>query len=177
MTNLICGVDVSSAALEAAIGRNGSVEPFANNPAEIAALARFCQAHRVALVVMEATGGYERLAFGLLWAHDVPAAIVNPRAVRRFAEAMGVLEKTDRIDAGSIAWFAEAKPIAPQASARPAQQRLAALVTPLRQLTELRTAQHNQRRLVTDPVARRSFDELLQLLNRRSKPWQARSSG
>lgn len=169
MTNLICGVDVSSAALEAAIGRNGPVEPFANNPAGIAALARFCQAHRVELVVMEATGGYERLAFGLLWAHGVPAAIVNPRAVRRFAEAMGVLEKTDRIDSGIIAWFAEAKPIAPQAPARPAQQRLAAWVTRLRQLTELRTAQHNQRRLVTDPLARRSFDELLQLLNRQIK--------
>lgn len=169
MTNLICGVDVASTALEASIGRGGAVERFANNAAGVAALAGFCQAHRVGLVVMEATGGYERSAFALLWAHGVPAAIVNPRAVRRFAEAMGILEKTDRIDCGVIAWFAEAKQITPQPPARPAQQRLAALVTRLRQLTELRTAQNHQRRLVTDPLARASFDELLQLLNRQIK--------
>lgn len=99
----------------------------------------------------------------------VPAAIVNPRAVRRFAEAMGILEKTDRIDPGIIAWFAEAKRIAPRPPARPVQQRLAALVTRLRQLTELRTAQKNQRRLVADALARSSFDELLLLLNRQIK--------
>jgi transposase len=113
---------------------------------------------------MEATGGYERLPFGVLWAAGVPAAIVNPRAVRRFAEAMGILEKTDRIDTGVIAWFAEVKRIVPQPPAAPAQQQLAALVTRLHQLTELRTAQSNQRRLVTDPVVRGSFDALLQLI-------------
>lgn len=113
---------------------------------------------------MEATGGYERLPFGVLWAAGVPAAIVNPRAVRRFAEAMGILEKTDRIDTGVIAWFAEVKRIVPQPPASPAQQQLAALVTRLRQLTELRTAQSNQRRLVTDPTVRGSFDALLKLI-------------
>src|SRR5690242_18074598 len=89
---------------------------------------------------------------------------VNPRAVRRFAEAMGILEKTDRIDTGVIAWFAEVKRIVPQPPASPAQQQLAALVTRLRQLTELRTAQSNQCRLVTDPTVRGSFDALLKLI-------------
>ena len=79
---------------------------------------------------------------------------------------MGILEKTDRIDTGVIAWFAEVKHIAPQPPASDAQQRLTALVTRLRQLTELRTAQLNQRRLVTDPEVRHSFDELLQLLRK-----------
>ena len=96
-------------------------------------------------------------------------AIVNPRAVRRFAEAMGFLEKTDRIDSGIIAWFAEVKRVAPQRPAGMAQRRLAALVTRLRQLTELRTAQTNQRRLVTDPVALGSFAELLGVIARQIK--------
>jgi transposase len=84
--------------------------------------------------------------------------------VRRYAEAMGILEKTDRIDTGVIAWFAEVKRIVPQPPVAPAQQQLAAPVTRLRQLTELRTAQSNQRRLVTDPTVRGSFAAPLKLV-------------
>lgn len=169
MTDLICGVDVSSAALDARLGRDGAVRRFGNDAGGIAELAAFCKQHQVGLVALEATGGYERLAVAVLWGAGIPAAIVNPRAVRRFAEAMGFLEKTDRIDSGIIAWFAEVKRIAPQRPAGAAQQRLAALVTRLRQLTELRTAQNNQRRLVTDPTALGSFAELLGLIARQIK--------
>jgi transposase len=123
----------------------------------------------VELVVMEATGGYEKLPFALLWAHGMPAAIVNPRSVRRFAEGMGFFEKTDRIDAGVIAWYAEVKRIVAQEPASEAHQRLEALVTRLRQLTELRTAQTNQRRLVSEAAALSTFDELLALLKRQMR--------
>src|SRR5438067_7383985 len=68
VTKLICGVDVSATTLEARVGRDGPVERFARNVAGIAALAAFCKQHQVALVAMEATGGYEKLPFGLLWA-------------------------------------------------------------------------------------------------------------
>ena len=169
MTDLICGVDVSSAVLDVRLGRDGEARRFANDAAGVAELAGFCQQHQVALAVLEATGGYERLAFAGLWGAGIPAAIANPRAVRRFAEAMGFLEKTDRIDSGIIAWFAEVKRIAPQRPAGEGQRRLAALVTRLCQLTELRTAQTNQRRLVTDPLALGSFAELLSLIARQIK--------
>jgi transposase len=169
VTNLICGVDVSSAALDARLGRDGAVRRFGNDAGGIAELAAFCKQHQVGLVALEATGGYERLAVAVLWGAGIPAAVVNPRAVRRFAEAMGFLEKTDRIDSGIIAWFAEVKRVAPQRPAGAAQRRLAALVTRLRQLTELRTAQMNQRRLVTDPTALASFAELLGLIARQIK--------
>jgi transposase len=168
-TNLICGVDVSSATLDARVGRSGATGRFANTADGITELAAFCRDHGVALVAMEATGGYERQAFGLLWAHAVPAAIVNPRAVRRFAEAMGFLEKTDRIDSGLIAWFAEARRIVPQPPASETQRTLAALVTRLRQLTELRVTQKNQRRLVREPAVLTGIDELLGLVTRQSK--------
>ena len=167
--NPICGVDVSSATLDARLGRAGPVRRFANEAAGVAELAAFCKQHQVTLVALEATGGYERLAFAVLWGAGIPTAIVNPRAVRRFAEAMGFLEKTDRIDSGIIAWFAEVKRIAPRPPAGEAQRRLAALVTRLRQLTELRTAQSNQRRLVTDPAVLASIAELLNLLARQIK--------
>jgi transposase len=166
VTKIICGVDVSSEALDARIGRAGATRRFAGNEAGIADLIDFCKAHGVELVVMEATGGYERLPFGLLWASGIPAAIANPRAVRRFAEAMGLLEKTDTIDAGVIAWYGEVKRLVGQEPASQAQEHLAALVTRLRQLTELRTAQSNQRRLVSNRTVEKSFDQLLAVVAR-----------
>ena len=57
MTQIICGVDVSSISLEASIGRNGLAASFPNTPAGIAALAAFCREQGVTLVAMEATGG------------------------------------------------------------------------------------------------------------------------
>lgn len=173
MANIICGVDVSSDTLDARIGAAGPFERFASTPEGIAELARFCTAHGVELVAMEATGGYEKRPFALLWAHAIPAAIVNPRQVRRFAEGMGLLEKTDRIDAGVIAWFAEVKRILPCRPASAAQERLTALVARLRQLTDLRIAQTNQRRLVSDPSVGKSFDEILALVARHSRSLEA----
>lgn len=122
---------------------------------------------------MEATGGYERLAFGRLWAEGLACAVVNPRAVRQFAEAMGLLEKTDRIDAAAIAWYAQAKRLVAQAPASETQRTLAAVVTRLRQLTELRTMQQNQRRLVDDPDACGSIDEMLALIARQIRGFEA----
>ena len=173
MTDIICGVDISSGTLDARIGRDGAEERFARTPDGIAALAAFCRAHGVSLVAMEATGGYERLPFSLLWAAGLPAAVLNPRAVRRFAEAMGFLEKTDRIDAGVIAWFAAARGVAPQQPARAAQQRLTRLVTRLRQLTELRVAQLNQRRLLEEASVLASIDEVIALLARQIRRFEA----
>jgi transposase len=159
-------VDISSSSLEARIGRQGTLSSFANNPEGIAALAAFCHAHHVELAAMEATGGYEQQAFAQLSEQGLPVAILNPRAVRRFAQSMGVLEKTDSIDAAMIAWYAEVKNSPPLALAPRTQQHLRALVTRLRQLTQIRTAQLNQQRLITEPAVTASFTELLALLNR-----------
>ncbi len=57
MTRIICGVDISSASLQASIGRDGAASTFTNNPAGIALLSAFCQLHHAELVAMEATGG------------------------------------------------------------------------------------------------------------------------
>jgi transposase len=181
VTQIICGVDVSAAWLEASVRPAGAFARFANTADGVLALLGFCREHAVGLVVMEATGGYERLAIGVLSAEGMGTALINPRAVRRFAEAMGLLEKTDRIDAAVIAWGAcpraalwadpgaEAKGIVAQKPADEAQRRLAALVTRLRQLTELRTMQTNQRRLVDDPDTKASIEQLLALLARQTR--------
>jgi transposase len=164
VTRIICGVDISSSWLEAHIGRDGAAASFPNHAEGIAALAAFCQQHEVELVAMEATGGYERQAFAQLWEANLPVAIVNPRAVRQFAQSMGRLEKTDAIDAGMIAWYAEVKKAQPLCLAPRSQQHLRALVTRLRQLTEVRTAQLNQQRLITDRAVESSFRKMLAFL-------------
>jgi transposase len=104
------------------------------------------------------------LAFAQLSQAGLGVAILNPRAVRQFAEGMGRLEKTDRIDAGMIAWYAEVRQSRPVCLAPESQQQLRALVTRLRQLTEIRTAQLNQQRLVTDRRVQASFTKLLALV-------------
>jgi len=166
VTRIICGVDISSTSLEACIGRDGAAASFANNPEGIAELAVFCAAHQVDLVAMEATGGYEKQPFALLSEQGLAVTVLNPRAVRRFAEGMGLLEKTDALDAGVIAWFAEVKRSQPQSLQSASQQQLRALVCRLRQLTALRTAQRNESRLVTDAVVLAWFAELLEVVAR-----------
>lgn len=164
MAASICGVDVSSISLDARVGWQGAEARFENNPEGVSRLIAFCQRQGVELVAMEATGGYEKLAFGLLWGSGIAVALLNPRSVRRFAQGMGLEEKTDRIDAGVIAWFAEVKKVVPTEPASAAQARLEALVTRLRQLTELHAAQRNQRWLVSEAAVLDGFGELLALL-------------
>jgi transposase len=173
VAKIICGVDVSSETLDARIGLSGPMAQVRRTPEGIAELRSFCAEHGVELVVMEATGGYEKLPFSLLWAAGMPCAIVNPRSVRRFAEALGFLEKTDRIDAGVIADYARVKGIVAQEPASAAQERLRSLVTRLRQLTELKVAQTNQRRLLEDVEAQASIDELLVVIRRQIKSFEA----
>jgi transposase len=167
-------VDISSQSLDARIGREGAFAQFPNTTEGIAALRAFCQAHQAELVAMEATGGYEQLAFQQLSEQGLPVAILNPRAVRQFAQSMGSLEKTDRIDAGMIAWYAEVKKSPPACVAPESQQHLRALVTRLRQLTDIRTAQLNQQRLVTDRAVQASFKKLLAVLARQIRELEQR---
>jgi transposase len=167
-------VDVAKDYLEARIGRQGASASFPNHAQGIAALAEFCAAHQVQLAAMEATGGYEQLPFAQLSEAGLPVAILNPRAVRKFAEGMGRLEKTDRIDAGMIAWYAEVRQSRPAYLAPQSQQHLRALVTRLRQLTEVRTAQLNQQRLVTDRSVQASFTKLLTFVARQIRDLEQR---
>jgi transposase len=169
VTKIICGVDVSKSRLDAAVASPSVFASFANDADGIAALAGFCRTHGVELAVMEATGGFERKAFLLLWQEGVASALVNPRNVRCFAEAMGAMEKTDPIDAEMIARFAIAKDIKPMEPPTSAQQRLKALVARLRQVTGDLTVQKQRRSAAADDETLASLDEVIALLKRQSK--------
>jgi transposase len=167
---IICGVDVSKARLDVCIEPGTIRGSFSNDGAGIAALAAFCRQHRVELVVMEATGGYERRAFLGLWEQGLPCAITNARQVRQYAEAMGVLEKTDAIDAYIIARFARARDLRPTPLPSPEQQRIKALVARLRQVTDDLTVQKQRRSsLLDNREMLASIDEVIALLKRQSR--------
>ena len=170
MKKTICGVDVSKAKLDVCIEPGHRLSSFDNDTAGIAELAAFCREHAITLVVMEASGGYERRAFVELWEKGISCALTNPRNVRRYAEAMGILEKTDRIDSSVIARFADAKNLAPTPLPSQAQQRLKALVARLRQVTDDLTVQKQRRSSLLDNAEMlASLDEVIVLLKRQSR--------
>jgi transposase len=158
---MICGVDVSQKVLDVQVEQGGPAGSFANTRKGISELLDFCRRHQVDLVAMEASGGYEKSVWSLLSARKMAVAILNPRAVRRFAQSMGYLEKTDKIDAGVIAHYARTKNSRASAVGTQVQQRLRAMVTRLRQLTDMQTVQRNQLRLVTDRMIQKQSRRLL----------------
>ena len=170
MKQTICGVDVSKARLDVCIEPGHRFASFDNDPEGIAKLAAFCREQAVTLVAMEASGGYERWVFAGLWEQGISCALTNPRSVRRYAEAMGILEKTDWIDSSVIARFALAKDLVPTPLPSQAQQRLRALVTRLRQVTDDLTVQKQRRASTFDNLEMRaSIDEVIALLKRQSR--------
>jgi transposase len=169
VTKIICGVDVSKRRLDAHVAPSGCFESFENDAVGIARLGAFCRRHEVQLVVMEASGGFERQAFLLLWQAGIACGLTNPRSVRRYAEAMGILEKTDRLDASVIARFAIAKDLKPTSPPTARQQRLNALVARLRQVTNDLTVQKQRRSIAMDQEMLTSIDEVIALLKRQTK--------
>jgi transposase len=169
VSRTICGVDVSKDWLDAHVEPGATAERFGNDAAGIAGLAGFCRDHGAELAVMEASGGYERLAFLLLWQAGQPCGIVNARNVRCFAEGIGFLEKTDRIDAAVIARFAEAKQIMPTPPPSPAQARLKALMVRLSQLGADLTVNKQRRSAAADAETVASLEEVIALLTRQSR--------
>ncbi|MBB5696030.1 transposase [Roseomonas rosea] len=117
-----------------------------------------------ALIVLEATGGYEvRLAADLATA-GMAVAVVNPRQVRDFARATGRLAKTDRIDAALLALFAERIRPEPRPLPDALAQALTELVARRRQVVEMTVMEGNRRRCARNPKVRAAIDATLAVL-------------
>lgn len=165
---IICGVDVAKAWLNAWIESAGH-RRFGNTPEGVAGLLAWCREHLAELVVMEASGGVEQAAFLALWGEGQPCAVANPRAVRSFAQAMGYLEKTDRIDAKMIAGYAVARRLAPTPPPSDDQRRLTALAARMRQVTADLSVQKQRLHSAADPTARASLADAIAFFTRQAK--------
>jgi len=148
-SSVVVGIDVAKAHVDVAVlGATLDAQRFDNEAGGHSALVAALQPLDVALVVMEATGGYEAALACALQAAGLAVAVINPRQARDFAKSMGQLAKTDKVDARVLAELAAvllrrddlARFIRPLGDAR--QQWLAALVTRRRQLL---TMLHSER--------------------------------
>ena len=156
---LYVGIDVSKAALDVALGSDGQVLKVANEEGAIAELV--CQVVKAgpALVVLEATGGYEYLVAAALAAKGIPVAVVNPRQVRDFAKATGVLAKTDKIDARILARFAEAIRPEPRPLPTPEAKELEEFLSRRRQIVDMLTMEKNRLSIATTERMKRSLQK------------------
>jgi transposase len=146
-SKIYVGVDVSKARLDVALRPTGAGWSFPNDQAGIDALVSRLlleEAPPPTLVVLEATGGFERPLAAALAATGMPVAVLNPRQARDFARATGRLAKTDRIDAEILARFAEAvRPTVRPIPGKEAQE-FAAVLARRRQIVGMLTAEKNR---------------------------------
>lgn len=146
------GIDVAKRELDVAERPSGTQWSATNDGAGIAGLVeRLRAAGPVALIVLEATGGYEMALVAALTAAQMPLAVVNPRQVRDFARAVGKLAKTDTIDAGVLAHFADAVRPEPRPVPDALTQELQGWLARRRQVLEMLLAE--QQRLALSPRA------------------------
>ncbi len=149
------GIDVSKGRLDLAVRPSGEQWGVANDPEGIDDLVTRLERLRPSLVVLEASGGYERPVVAALAASVLPVVVVNPRQVRDFAKATGKLAKTDSLDAQALAHFAEA--VRPEVRPVPDEQarEFAAIIARRRQVVGMLVAERNRLEIVVSLVRER----------------------
>ena len=138
------GIDISKQELVVAVSPSAELQTFTNTEEGLVALVCFLQALSASSIVLEATGGFARAAVNAMALAALPVVVVNPRQIRDFARSVGLLAKTDAIDAQIIARFAEA--VRPEV--RPLKdletQKLEDLNNRRRQIVEMISAEKNR---------------------------------
>jgi len=166
VSQLGVGIDVSKARLDVDFSDERGAFIVDNDPNGHARIVQALKDAGASRIVLEATGGYERLIVAELSAAGLPVAVVNPRQVRDFAKATGRLAKTDAIDAKVLALFA----VAIQPPLRPLEDRqtqaFAELLARRRQLVQIRGAESNRLAQARDHRVRTSIEGVLELLDR-----------
>ena len=145
------GIDVAKDRLDVHLRPSGKAFAVGRDGADLAVLVERLAELAPALVVLEATGGFEVTVAAALGAARLPLAVVNPRQIRDFARATGRLAKTDRLDAEAIARFAEAIRPGPRPLPDAAARALGELVARRRQLVEMIGSESQRRRQLREP--------------------------
>jgi transposase len=163
------GIDVSKDKLDLAIEGQAEGVTFTNDSAGISQLIERLRPLRPILIVVEATGGYERAVLNAALDATLPVARVQPGRVRHFARAKGLLAKSDAIDAHLLAVYARL--LQPTVSEKRSknQLELQALMGLRRQLINTRTALTNQLQMADNAFVRQSLGKLTRQVHDRVK--------
>lgn len=163
---IFVGIDVGRDRLDVHIRPRGQHFVVTNDQAGLADLVTRLEASPPGLIVLEASGGYERAAAIALLERGLAVAVVNPRQTRKFAQAIGRLAKTDRIDAAVLAHFAEAVRPAARAVVDGAIEDLQALLARRRQLVVMKNAEKQRLGKAGGRVTRRSCQAMIASLDK-----------
>ena len=162
---LVVGIDVAKQTLEVAMDGKASFQ-IGNTKSDITRWIATLPEPGQVLIVLEATGGYENLLVTELVGDGHLVARVNPRQVRRFAQALNVLAKTDRLDAQIIARFGEQLEPRTIETLSTAHLELQELVTRRRQLVAMRTMESNRLQQTTGKQARKTINTMVSTIDR-----------
>jgi transposase len=170
----VLGVDVSKDYLDSDTLPSTQKRRFTNDPAGIAELVGWAGEFRPDRVVFESTGHYQKAAVGTLLTASLPAVIVNARQVRDFAKALGILAKTDAIDAGVLARFGQVVPTVVRPLLAPEIQAFQELYDRRGQLVRILAAEKNHRHATTSAKVIKNIDAHIHYLEKQIKTLEGR---
>jgi transposase len=166
--DLFIGIDVSKASLDVAVLPGEHAWSVANNEEGFQEfIAKVSQLGAPKIILMEATGGLERRPLALLGAAGLPVTAINPRNARDFAKSIGLLAKTDRVDAKALALFAQRNQ--PPCRPLPDEQTRALqdLIVRRRQMLDMLSAEQSRLPVVENPRVRREIQSHITWLKKR----------
>jgi transposase len=161
------GVDIAKDKFDVHLRPLSQRFTFTNDPEGFAQLIDQLQLHpALQMVVVEASGGYERSLVSHIIDANLPVSVVNPRQVRDFAKGRGIRAKTDAIDAAVLAHFAEITETRPATKTPENQQELQDLVTRRRQIIQIRTMEQNRQHTAHGKLPCKTIGQTLKLFNK-----------
>ena len=165
MKKVFIGIDIAKDTIDISVLPSGESWTVGTTQTELLETVDRLAALKPTNIVMEATGGYETRLAASLATGELPVAVVNPRQVRDFARALGILAKTDAIDAHVLALFAEK--VHPECRPLPTgdEQALKELLTRRYQLVDMRTAESNRRQQIVSKQVCESITTLIESIN------------
>jgi transposase len=162
------GIDVAKDKLDIAVLGEKKASQVGNDETGITKLIKKMKALKPALIVVEATGGYQRTVVLGMYEAGLPVAVVNPARVRQYARASGLLAKTDKLDAFNLAEFGkQMKPRKFEAKSE-SERQVSALLVRRRQLEEMLKAEKSRLRTVSGEM-RGSIERMIEMLKEEIK--------
>jgi transposase len=166
MEQIFVGIDVAKDRLDIHVRPSSESFTVARDGEGLAALVDRLKQIAPALVVLEATGGFEITVAAAVGSAGLPLAVVNPRQIRDFARATGKLAKTDSLDAAAIAHFAQAVHPEPRPLPDAQAQELGELVARRRQVIEMMVAERNRGRQLQSKRLKKRIERHLDALQK-----------
>ena len=183
------GIDVSKDRLDVAILGEKQASQVSNTMTGILELVEQMQGLQPELIVVEATGGYQRAVVDALFRSDLAVAVVNPARVRQFARACGLLAKTDKLDAQVLAVFGQRVQPRRYEGVNAKERELSSMLVRRRQLEEMLKAEKNRLRTVSPglqgsveriivvlQVEKKRLDEQIEQFIQAQTEWQEESA-